>query len=185
MNKVFGVGWAKTGTTTLGECFKILGYKHQAQRLDLVADVGQGVLNRIMAIAEEKESFVDWPWLVLFRECDLAFPGSRFVMTVREPQHWIRSYRNMLKDKEATTKEMNKIRAILYDLPFPDVSNEQLIERYLRHQKEVTEYFYDRPDDLLVVDWEKDAGWKELCTFLGKEIPSASFPHANRGDYDR
>ena len=26
MTKVFGVGWAKTGTTTLGKCFGILGY---------------------------------------------------------------------------------------------------------------------------------------------------------------
>ena len=26
--KVFGVGLQKTGTTTLGECFKMLGYKH-------------------------------------------------------------------------------------------------------------------------------------------------------------
>ena len=39
MSKVFGVGWAKTGTTTLGECFKILGFDHQSQNLELVKDI--------------------------------------------------------------------------------------------------------------------------------------------------
>lgn len=66
--KIFGVGWAKTGTTTLGKCFETLGYDHQSQRLDLVHDLRDGDLSRIRGLVEKKESFEDWPWIILFRE---------------------------------------------------------------------------------------------------------------------
>jgi hypothetical protein len=42
------------------------------------------------------------------------------------------------------------------------------------------EYFRDRPDDLLVMDVEKGDNWKELCGFLGIDIPDAPFPWKNR-----
>jgi hypothetical protein len=40
--KVFGIDWAKTGTTTLGRCFEILGYNHQGQNLSLVPQIMRG-----------------------------------------------------------------------------------------------------------------------------------------------
>lgn len=183
MNKVFGIGWAKTGTTTLGKCFRILGYRHQAQNLDLVKDVGQGDLSRILELAKAKDSFEDWPWILLFKELDEAFPGSRFVLTRRTPEKWVRSYSNMLENQGDASEELNEIRRILYGLPFPHVSESQLIERYERHNRDVADYFRDRPEDLLTVSWEEGDGWKELCQFLGKEIPKEPFPHANRGKY--
>ena len=35
------------------------------------------------------------------------------------------------------------------------------------------------PDDLLEVCWENGDGWNELATFLGCELPTSPFPHAN------
>lgn len=183
MSKIFGIGWAKTGTTTLGTCFEILGYDHQPQDLKLVADVGRGDLSRIFDRVRHKDTFEDWPWLLLYRELDRAFPGSRFVLTRRNSDQWVKSYRNMLANQGDATEEMNEIRRILYGLPFPNVTEAQLIERYERHNAEVLEYFRDRPDDLLVVDWAAGAGWPELCGFLGKPIPGKPFPHANKGKY--
>jgi hypothetical protein len=55
MTKIFGIGWAKTGTTTLGNCFKILGFDHQSQDLGLVKDVQKGALSRIMTLAEKRK----------------------------------------------------------------------------------------------------------------------------------
>ncbi|WP_157014533.1 sulfotransferase family protein [Mesorhizobium xinjiangense] len=183
MSKIIGIGWAKTGTTTLGHCFTILGYDHQSQDLSLVEGIRKGDLSAIMARAEQKESFEDWPWIILYRELDRAFPGSRFVLTVRDADKWIGSYTNMLANKGIASDETNRIRETLYGLPFPDVTKAQLVERYQRHNDDVKRYFRDRPDDLLVVDWEDGCGWKELCDFLGREIPRQPFPHANRGRY--
>lgn len=182
-NKVFGVGWAKTGTTTLGRCFEILGYDHQSQRLDLVHDLRDGDLSRIRRQAEQKESFEDWPWIILFRELDEMFPGSKFVLTTREPESWVGSYMNMLRTQDEASDELHEIRRTLYGLPFPNVTEEQLLDRYSRHNREVKQYFSDRPDDLLVVSWEEGDGWEELCGFLGTEVPDTPFPHANRGRY--
>ena len=183
MSKIFGIGWAKTGTTTLGRCFEMLGFNHQSQKLELVKDLATGDLSRIMALANEKESFEDWPWILLYKELDLAFPQSRFVLTQRESGKWLRSYKNMLRGQGENSEELNQIRQILYGLPFPHVTDAALIKRYEKHNADVSAYFQRRPEALLVVDWERGHGWRDLCGFLSKEIPQEPFPHANRGDY--
>ena len=183
MNKIFGIGWAKTGTTTLGECFKILGFDHQSQDLGLVKGIQHGDLSLIIALAKKKHTFEDWPWIILYKELDEAFPNSRFVLTRRKPEEWILSYKNMLANQGEASEELNEIRRILYGLPFPQVSEHQLIERYEKHNAEVECYFRNRFKDLLVIDWEEGGGWKDLCDFLGKDIPNKPFPHANKGKY--
>ena len=183
MAKIFGIGWAKTGTTTLGKCFEILGFNHQSQRLDLVEDIERGDLSRIIMLAEKKDTFEDWPWILLYRELDSVFPNSRFILTKRSPEKWIRSYKNMLAGQPIASREVNKIRQTLYGLPFPEVTEAQLIGRYVKHNFDVESYFRGRPKDLLVVDWERGSGWNDLCEFLGKDIPNVPFPHANKGTY--
>lgn len=182
--KIFGIGWAKTGTTTLGRCLELLGYRHVGQRLDLVPHLEQGDLTVIYEVAAEADAFEDWPWLLLFRELDLAFPGSRFVLTTRAPDRWIRSYLNMLRHPGFISDELTHVRRVLYGLPFPDVTAEQLIDRYCRHNDTVTDYFQGRPHDLLVVDWEAGHGWPELCRFLGRDVPDQPFPKENVGNYE-
>ena len=146
-------------------------------------DIGQGDLSQIMALAEQKETFEDWPWIILYKELDEAFPSSRFVLTKRNPEKWVRSYKNMLANQGEASEEINEIRRILYGLPFPEVTESQLIERYERHNAEVENYFHDRPKDLLIVNWAEGDGWKELCDFLGRDIPNEPFPHSNKGKY--
>ncbi len=84
--KVFGVGWAKTGTTTLAQCLQILGYHHLSQRLDLVDELRGGNLDGVLSVVREYDSFEDWPWIILFKELDYAFPDSKFILTHRDEQ---------------------------------------------------------------------------------------------------
>lgn len=181
--KIFGIGWAKTGTTTLGECCRIMGYRHRTRKFDLVDGLAKGDLSRILAVAGAHDSFDDWPWLLVYRALDEAFPGSKFVLTIRDPEPWVKSYFNMLRNQGEPSPRMNRIRSILYGFPFPDVTPEQLVARYERHNAEVLEYFKDRPGDLLVVDWSKGHGWRELCAFLGHDLPDVPFPQMNKGVY--
>ena len=176
--KVLGVGWAKTGTTSLGECLKILGYRHKTQDFGLVDDLGTEREENIYRVAEGYDSFEDWPWILLYEEFDARFPGSKFILTVRDPRSWIVSYRKQL-DRAGMSPEMDEWRTKLYGLPFPDVSDAALLERYERHNRDVRAYFADRPDDLLEVDWSTGDGWQELCAFLGRPVPRIAFPHAN------
>ena len=177
--KVFGVGWAKTGTTTLGRCLQILGYDHQSQNLSLVDGMMRGDYAKVMRIAAAKESFEDWPWIVLFRELDAAFPGSRFILTTRDPVHWLDSYRAMLAAEEPPPETVNRARSYLYGFDVRTAADDDLRRRFARHNAEVCAHFRNRPGSLLVVDWEQGHGWRELCDFLDLPAPAIDFPHLN------
>jgi hypothetical protein len=181
--KVFGIGWAKTGTTTLGRCLRMLGHRHVGQRLDLVPAYATGDHDAILREAAAADAFEDWPWILLYRELDRAFPGSRFVLTTRDPDSWVRSYLNMLRRQGTASPELNGIRRTLYGLAFPDVTPAELVGRVQRHERDVRAHFRGRPGSLLVVDWSRGDGWVELCGFLGVSEPDADFPHENRGIY--
>lgn len=182
MSKVFGVGWAKTGTTSLGRSLELLGLTHQGQDLSLMADVMRGDLERVFEAASRSQAFEDWPWIMLFRELDARFPGSRFVLTTRDPQRWIASYRGMLQAQGPAPAELAAIRAFLFGVDPERATDAELIARVRRHEDEVRAHFGDRPGDLLVVDWERGDGWAELCGFLGMPAPAPPipFPHLNR-----
>jgi hypothetical protein len=60
------------------------------------------------------------------------------------------------------------------------IGHEELyLERYRRHNREVLEYFADRPGDLVVMDITKGDGWEVLCPFLGLDVHDGPFPHSN------
>jgi len=178
--KVFGIGWAKTGTTTLGRCFEILGYNHQSQNLSLVPQILRGDFAKTLRIAAAKESFEDWPWPLVYQEMDAAFPGSRFVLTTRALERWLASYRSMLAAQGPPIPELRDIRVQLFGVNPAIASDEELVARYKRHNLGIMEYFKTRSGKLLVVDWEAGDSWKRLCHFLRAPAPEALFPHLNR-----
>lgn len=180
--KVFGIGWAKTGTTTLGSCLEILGYRHQGQDLDLVYDVRDGNLKRIFSIVDRFDVFEDWPWVLLYEELDRRYPGSRFILTVRDTEKWWRSYQNHINTRGARS-DIREIRRIIYGFDENLQDKQAYVERYEGHNAAVLRYFAGRPNDLLILDWEKGHGWPELCRFLGKKEPKQPLPHANAGTY--
>lgn len=182
-NKVLGVGWAKTGTTSLGVCLKQLGRRHTSMRLDLVEDWAAGDHSEILSIARKHDSFEDWPWLLLYKEFDQAFPGTKFILTTRDSDSWIKSYLNQIYQPGHFTPQMNRLRELLYGLSFDPPDPDKLIARYEAHNKAVREYFRGRPHDLLEVDWSKGHGWEQVCQFIEEPAPSIPFPHANRGRY--
>jgi len=44
--------------------------------MNLAHDIAKGDLSRIMALAKEKDTFEDWPWIILYRDLDQAFPAA-------------------------------------------------------------------------------------------------------------
>lgn len=178
-SKVFGIGWAKTGTTTLGRCFEILGYNHQSQNLSLVQQILHGDFAKTLRIATAKDSFEDWPWPLVYREMDASFPYSRFVLTTRAPDRWLASYRAMLAAQGPPAPELRTIRCQLFGVDPAIASDGELVARFIQHNTEILEYFKTRSERLLVVDWEAGDAWTKLCDFLGMQIPDVPFPHLN------
>lgn len=183
--KVFGIGFHKTGTTTLGQALRMLGYRvqkgcafnHPGKPTVPEPVTLEKVWDVVRPMVPLYGAFEDNPWPLLFRQLDQAFPGSRFIFTHRDPQRWIRSAVRYFGAKNNATLDL------LYERRgFQIAGNEDVaIARYVRHNAEVREHFDGRPDDLLVWDLETQSEWEPLCRFLGCTAPRQPFPHANAG----
>jgi len=179
--KVFCIGFHKTGTTTLEVALKKLGYKVTGSFGTKDPDIAGKVHEMAYAMVERFDAFEDNPWPVLYKELDARFPGSKFILTRRPAEAWIRS---QVKDFATTETPM---RRWIYGegAGCPEGNEGIYIERYERHNREVLEHFRDRPQDLLVMDIPGDAAWERLCKFLGRAVPNEPFPHANKASLSR
>ena len=177
--KIFGIGLNKTGTCTLQECGNILGYRGKNYDLQLLDDVlVHNNFERVRSTVQQYDLFRDWPWPLIYKELDEEFKGSKFILTVRKDEDiWFESQ----KGHSLRTKPVEHERILVFGYEYPHKHKKEYIEMYLRHRKEVKEYFKDRPDDFIELCWEDGDGWEKLCKFLGKEVPDVPFPHINRG----
>lgn len=179
--KVFCIGFHKTGTTSLEVALKKLGYRVTGSFGTKDPDIAEKVHEMAYAKVAEYDAFEDNPWPILYRELDERFPGSKFILTRRPAENWIRS---QVKDFATTETPM---RRWIYgeDAGCPEGNEDIYIARYERHNREVLDYFKDRRQDLLVIDFPNDDGWSRLCPFLNVEIPDDPFPHANKASLSR
>ena len=177
--KIFGIGLNKTGTTTLGLCGKILGYRCKSHDRGLLQDVVlKNDFSRVDKELQLYDLFEDWPWPLLFEKLDQEFPGSKFILTVRKNENvWL----NSLKSHSLRTNPHEHSRKLVYDYNYPHGHERAHLEYYRNHNDNVRSYFSGREDQFLEVCWENGHGWPELCDFLGKKIPDVEFPHANKG----
>lgn len=173
VTKIFGIGFHKTGTTSLADALRILGYRVTGPNGVNDPDIAANALPMALRLVEDYDAFQDNPWPILYRELDRAFPGSRFILTERDPGAWIGSVVKHFGDRSTP------MRRWIYGVGAPLGHEDLFIARYERHNREVREHFAGRPDDLLVLRIAEGEGWEPLCAFLGRDVPAAAFPHSN------
>ena len=174
--KVFCIGFQKTGTTSLGEALGLLGYSVTGPNFLTNQDLENQVYDLALAITEKYDAFQDNPWPLLYKEMDQKFPGSKFILTQRPVDKWIDSVVRHFGSRETA------MRRWIYDAGCPEGNEDTYTERYERHNREVLEHFADRPDDLLVFNVTAGDGWDILCPFLDKPVPDVEFPHSNKAE---
>jgi hypothetical protein len=181
---VWGIGLTRTGTTTLNAALSLLGYKA----------IHWPTLHEILH--HEVEAATDESVAAVFRYLDVRYPGSRFVLTIRDVESWLRSteeHRRRFDSqwsmivKRATDEggywldrkiEVQFTQAMLYGgLPFEKL---RFVSGYQRHHEDVRRYFASRRECLLEIDICGGQGWSELCRFLSVKMPGVPFPHENR-----
>lgn len=172
--KVFCIGFHKTGTTSLAVALKELGYRVTGPNGVWDANIGRNVHKMAAAVAKKYDAFRDNPWPMLYREMDRQFPDSKFVLTIRDPESWIRSQVRHFGSDETP------MRKWIYGVGCPEGNEAVYVARMEQHNQEVLDYFGDRRDDFLVLDLARGDGWEELCPFLGQAIPDMPFPHSNK-----
>jgi len=173
LRKVFCIGFHKTGTKSLGAALRSLGYRVTGPNGTREPDIAEHALTMAAALSHQYDAFQDNPWPLFYREMDAMHPGSRFVLTVRPSNDWIRSAVGHFGRNESP------MRRLIYG-PGAPLGNEELyVARYERHNSEVADYFRHRPEDLLVMDLAHGDGWARLAPFLGVPVVQAPFPHRN------
>jgi hypothetical protein len=168
--KIFGIGLAKTGTTSLNAALRILGYS----AIDYPLDLG-GI--------DEHDAATDMPVADKFEFLDQKYPRSKFIYTVRQQDEWLRSCKRHWSEWHDNGRDMRpaviELLRRLYGTV--DFDANLFAEAYVRHETRVLSYFRDRADDLLILDiCSKGDGWEPLCSFLGQEVPDGAFPHENK-----
>ncbi len=176
--KIIGVGFQKTGTSSLREALEILGYRVKDTSSRALIPVLRGDYRKVLRMIREYDAVEDTPWYMIYRELDRLLPGSKFILTIRDEEAWYNSV------SRHTGLLRNASHEWIYGRGrgLPIHHKENAIEVYREHNLEVMDYFRQRPEDLLVVDFTAGEGWDNLCDFLGKEVPGIPFPHRNRWD---
>ena len=173
-NKVFDIADPKTGTTSLGGAFRILGLKNKGWDPVLHEKVRNEDYEDVFRVVDEYESFEDAPWChgEFYKLLDEKFPKSKFILLERDIDDWIKSHERHF----SPAINANKIekRFLIKDY---DKKKKKMIEEHITRHQNVREYFHNRPDDLLVMNVCAGEGWEKLCPFLGLKIPKEKFPH--------
>ena len=108
-----------------------------------------------------------------FYLADVQYPGSKFILTLRDMDEWLDSRRRHV-ERNQRMKEAGE-----YNGPFLIVDLDTWATEYRRHEAVVRTYFASRPTDLLAFK-PADSDWEPLCTFLGRAVPAGPFPWENR-----
>ena len=207
--KVFCIGRNKTGTTSLKQVLKDLGYCVGDQRTAelLMEDWGKRDFRRLIRYCHTADAFQDVPfsYAYTFQAMDAAFPGSKFVLTVRDSddqwyQSVVRFHSKRLAKRagEQRIPTLDDVRTDPYIYPgylwrmrelvgvaadSPEAYPEQPLKAYYNwYNAMVEDYFRHRPDDLLVLNLSDADAMQQLCDFLGKPYTGATMPRLNRSD---
>lgn len=179
--KVFGIGFHKTGTSSLKRALGQLGYKVTGPNNNHDPDIGDTYLDHARAISRKFDAFQDNPWPLVYREMDEMWPDAKFILTTRDPESWVSSLQRYFGESETPMREL--IYGAGRGSPLGNEAH--YIATMEAHRQAVLAHFEGRPGKLLVLDIVGGAGWAPLCDFLGHPVPDSPFPHANNSSTAR
>jgi hypothetical protein len=199
--KVFCIGANKTGTTSMAAAFRSLGLKvgKQSTAELFLHDWAIQEYRRIIKYCRSADAFQDLPFSYpgTYEAVDEAFPGSRFILTVRRnADEWfdslVRFHTKIVgKGRVPTADELRRfpyrypgflwdVARLRYGADEATLYDRGLYTRcYEEHNRNAAHYFKDRPADFLELNVADDDAMKHLVTFLGFPYTGQTMPHVN------
>lgn len=188
MNKIFCIGSNKTGTTTLTKILENLGLRVCPEYImfsfgsKYFEEQKNGRYENLFKLVERYDAFEDRPWnhADFYQQLDKKFTDSKFILTIRDENNWIESYRRFNQKIKLNKQWFYPIVSeICYNNQDFLQDEKNMIKHYKKRNEEIIEYFKNT-DKLLILDFEKNKEYKPICEFLGKEIVLSEIPHLNR-----
>ena len=200
--KYFCIGRNKTGTTSLKKAFEDLGFPVGNQRdAELLGDqyYFKADFKPIIDYCESAQVFQDVPfsWPDIFKHLDIAYPESKFILTVRDsPEQWYQSMTKFHSKRFGdghipTIEQLKSARYVrkgfmyntikLHGTTDNDPYNKDIMmAHYLAHNQNVMDYFKDRMDDLLVINIAEKSSFQRFCKFINVKSTGEEFPWENK-----
>lgn len=183
--RIFNVGIQKTATTSFSHAMKLLGFSSAHWESAHWAKAIWREMNNLghSPTLEKSYCLSDIPIAILYDRLDKAYPGSKFILTIRDEMDWLQS----VKDHWDINKNpyragwdndpfSNRLHEIVYKTR--DFHAETFLARYRKHNADVMNYFSGR-SDFLVLDMSKELNpWEPICNFLGEQIPGCDYPRS-------
>lgn len=211
--QVIGVGFARTGTTSLkaalealdlGPCYHMLDVLAEPRRIRQWLAIGRGAPPDWDGVFAGYHSAVDWPVAAYWRALADHYPDAKLVLTVRDPQAWYDSMRRTIfrqvidPPRDLRTAMFRVLGAVSPHLRAFLAMTDACIQRPIFDgrvgDREYAVSVFERhieevcaaftPQRLLV--YRVADGWGPLCDFLGTPVPDRPFPHENStADFSR
>ena len=193
-NKIFVLGYNKSGTISLSEALEVLGYNvlHTGRSTDFIScldKIGDNLHMQkgILSDMDMYDCYIDYPIYepTVFSHIVDEYPDAKYISLTKNLDGYLDS---VLRDK------IKRIRKGNFDnWNWLGVGDEEVFRNYPIYQKEWvkgrTQFKHDSNIrflnkknidylDMNICDGGDD--WEKLCKFLNKPIPDMEFPHENK-----
>jgi hypothetical protein len=153
MKKIFVIGFNKTGTSSLDFLFKNLGIKSIHNTTPVM-----NIINDYDAFSDGSHyNFIDYY---------NAKPDSLFILNTRPIKKWLTS-----RYKHAICKQFKDS----WCWPVTDEKTNAWITIRERHFQNILSFFKDKPNQLLIINIEKNGWEKVVSKFIQKENSIVSY----------
>jgi hypothetical protein len=181
--KVFGIGFHRTGTTSLAQALTRLGYKtiHGDGRR-LGGDEGRTFIHQFthgdyrMRTLTQYDAFTDNPYFTIWQQLYWMYPEAKYILTIRDAESWIRSCKRLYPGRR-----IRPMREWMFgEHASLETRESETVwrKRFDAHNESVRAFFYGKPNFL---EMRLGDGYEKLCPFLEKDVLQEDYPHANKG----
>ncbi|MBT5813105.1 MAG: hypothetical protein HOI15_01960 [Opitutales bacterium] len=168
--KVLYIGLSRSGTTSLNHVLSELGLKSVHFCGFLLSDLPN------WEKCGEFDALGDSPIPSLYKELDRRFPGSKFILTIREKESWLKSMEWMFDQGKMIFNWNERIHEYHEHFYGTRSYNEDILSMHWEnYHRDVFKYFSDRPNDLLTIKLEDGFIVDEICSFL--DLPYSEIPN--------
>ena len=181
--KVFGIGLSRTGTKSLTLALKQLGLNivHYPNNRTTLQELMTA--NYDLSILRDCDGITDITVAAYYAQLDQLFPNSKFILTVREKESWLKAveahwHNKPVFDINPDNEDKMRLRRFLRLAVYGTYTfnPDRLAYVYDLHHKNILDYFKNRPESLLVLNICGGEGWEVLCPFLERLILREEFP---------
>lgn len=197
--KIFGIGFKKTGTTSLDVMFRqVFDKKHvccrSTERSRATTEIRKNQTALVLQLADRYQYFQDTPWAAtdFYRVLAEQYPEAKFILTARNTDQWWSSVKEWVSRQRGQGQlyGLEKLQKYADLLGANSTAEGDMKQAYDYRNQQIRDYFQgstlSNEPRLLELDlsdpkWKDGKGWEAFCKFVKApgRCPTGDFPRSN------